>query len=141
MLIKKDPGAFNKTSDSSDDSSNKNKILIKRAYDSIDNLIESSENHYKNLMKRANAPINLINFSENYIVDEIFLIDKSIFEPLLTIADKLLGRQNLSFEQLTMKNNCGTCLKLLKSTNSSLEKQIPHLNSVLIGLWAHLDFK
>jgi hypothetical protein len=33
--------------------------------------------------------------------NEIFLIDNSLREPLLHIANKLLGRQRLSFEQLT----------------------------------------
>jgi hypothetical protein len=33
--------------------------------------------------------------------DEIFLIDNSLREPLLTIVNKLLGRQQLNFEQLT----------------------------------------
>jgi hypothetical protein len=40
---------------------------------------------------------NLINNSDN----EIFLINEKLREPLLHIANKLLGRQNLNFEQLT----------------------------------------
>jgi hypothetical protein len=33
--------------------------------------------------------------------NEIFLIEEGLCEPLLTIANKLLGRQNLNFDQLT----------------------------------------
>jgi hypothetical protein len=33
--------------------------------------------------------------------NEIFLIEEGLREPLLTIANKLLGRQNLKFNQLT----------------------------------------
>ncbi len=33
--------------------------------------------------------------------DEIFLIDKALCEPLLSIANKLLCRQHLNFDQLT----------------------------------------
>jgi hypothetical protein len=41
--------------------------------------------------------------SDNLIeVDnEIFLLEESLHEPLLSIANKLLGRQNLNFDQLT----------------------------------------
>ncbi len=41
--------------------------------------------------------LNLINSSDN----EISLIDEKLREPLLHISNKLLGRQNLSFDQLT----------------------------------------
>jgi hypothetical protein len=54
--------------------------------------------------KLINAYPSSENLSENLIdtVDnEIFLINESLPTPLLTIADKLLGRQNLSFEHLT----------------------------------------
>jgi hypothetical protein len=40
---------------------------------------------------------NLSNNTDN----EIFLIDEKLREPLLHIANKLLGRQNLNFDQLT----------------------------------------
>jgi hypothetical protein len=43
------------------------------------------------------SPDNLIEKVEI----EIFLIDENLRVPLLTIADKLLGKQNLNFEQLT----------------------------------------
>ncbi len=33
--------------------------------------------------------------------DEIFLIDNGLCEPLLSIANKLLGKQCLNFDQLT----------------------------------------
>jgi hypothetical protein len=40
---------------------------------------------------------NLINAQQN----DIFLINKSLRKPLLNVANKLLGRQHLNFEQLT----------------------------------------
>ncbi len=40
---------------------------------------------------------NLIDKVDN----EIFLINESLHAPSLTIPDKLLGSQNLAFEQLT----------------------------------------
>jgi hypothetical protein len=33
--------------------------------------------------------------------DEIFLINERLCKPLLNVANKLLGRQSLNFEQLT----------------------------------------
>jgi hypothetical protein len=33
--------------------------------------------------------------------NEVFLVNESLRKPLLMIADKLLGRLNLNFEQLT----------------------------------------
>jgi hypothetical protein len=35
------------------------------------------------------------------VPNEIFLIDNGLREPLLTIDNKLLGRQHLNFDQLT----------------------------------------
>jgi hypothetical protein len=43
----------------------------------------------------------LINDSEIKNEAEIFLINEALCEPLLHIANKLLGRQHLNFEQLT----------------------------------------
>jgi hypothetical protein len=40
---------------------------------------------------------HLINTMDN----EIFLINEELHVPLLHIANKLLGRQNLNFDQLT----------------------------------------
>jgi hypothetical protein len=48
-----------------------------------------------------NANVILINAYTDMPSDEIFLIIKSLRVPLLYIANKLLGRQHLSFEQLT----------------------------------------
>jgi hypothetical protein len=61
------------------------------------NFIEGQFNQHlsKNLIS---APKN----NDALTVDELFLIDESLSEPLLTIADKCLGRLNLSFEQLTL---------------------------------------
>jgi hypothetical protein len=44
---------------------------------------------------------NLINPQSQPPVDEIFLINESLHKPSLNIANKLLGRQRLNFEQLT----------------------------------------
>ncbi len=38
---------------------------------------------------------------DNQVPNEIFLIDNGLREPLLTIDNKLLGRQHLNFDQLT----------------------------------------
>ncbi len=53
----------------------------------------------KNLIKNQNDDA----LSDNLIqVDnEVFLIEESLHEPLLSIANKLLGSQNLNFYQLT----------------------------------------
>jgi hypothetical protein len=44
---------------------------------------------------------NLINVQTEEQSDEIFLINESLREPLLNVANKLLGRQHLNFDQLT----------------------------------------
>jgi hypothetical protein len=54
--------------------------------------------------QKSSAKINQNHPSENLIdiIDnEIFLINEELHVPLLHIADKLLGRQNLNFDQLT----------------------------------------
>jgi hypothetical protein len=43
----------------------------------------------------------LINPQPTKQCDELFLIDESLREPLLNVANKLLGRQCLNFDQLT----------------------------------------
>jgi hypothetical protein len=37
----------------------------------------------------------------NKVTNEIFLIESGLCKPLLNIANKLLGRQHLNFDQLT----------------------------------------
>jgi hypothetical protein len=99
-------------------------ILISAAGDSLQNLItkqffdEATSKDLQKLISDArNANYILINVqtnSDNLISvrtdrenlintqsDEIFLINESLREPLLNVANKLLGRQSLSFEQLT----------------------------------------
>jgi hypothetical protein len=44
---------------------------------------------------------NLINDSDIKSEGDIFLINEALREPLMHIANKLLGRQRLNFEQLT----------------------------------------
>jgi hypothetical protein len=55
--------------------------------------------------KRETPPnVKLLLKAKNYAssdVETIFLINETLCEPLLHIANKLLGRQNLNFEQLT----------------------------------------
>jgi hypothetical protein len=91
--------------------------LIKTADDSLQYLVSKQffdEATFKDLLQVQNlikdareASANLINAqpdSDNLInaqSDEIFLISESLREPLLNVANKLLGRQRLSFEQLT----------------------------------------
>jgi hypothetical protein len=95
--------------------------LVNSASDSLQQLMsnkffdEATSNdllHIQNLIKKARAASdkdseNLIsahNNSENLInapSDEIFLINESLREPLLIVANKILGRQRLSFDQLT----------------------------------------
>ncbi len=48
-----------------------------------------------------NASDNLINAHTEKPRDEIFLIYENLREPLLNVANKLLGRQHLNFEHLT----------------------------------------
>jgi hypothetical protein len=85
--------------------------LISAASDSMQNLISKQffdEATSKDLIKiqkmisdTQNASDNLINPHTDKPSDEIFLINESLLEPLLNIANKLLGRQHLNFEQLT----------------------------------------
>jgi hypothetical protein len=91
--------------------------LINAADDSLQNLISKQffdEAMFKDLLQVQNlikyardSSANLINpqpDSDSLInaqSDEIFLISESLREPLLNVANKLLGRQRLSFEQLT----------------------------------------
>jgi hypothetical protein len=63
----------------------------------LQNSLCANQNSDKNLISakdNADAP----EFNQS---DEIFLIDNGLFEPMLSIAKKLLGRQHLNFDQLT----------------------------------------
>jgi hypothetical protein len=85
--------------------------FISAASDSLQNLISKQffdEAMSKDLIKiqqmisdAQNANDNLINAHTEKQSDEIFLINENLHEPLLNIANKLLGRQHLNFEQLT----------------------------------------
>jgi len=85
--------------------------LISAASDSLQNLISKQIFDYatsKDLIKiqklisdTRNANDNSINAQTAKPSDEIFLISDSLHEPLLNVANKLLGRQHLSFKQLT----------------------------------------
>ncbi len=70
--------------------------LIRDAREASANLISAQPNS-ENLISMSKNTENLINTQS----DEIFLINESLCEPLLNVANKLLGRQRLSFEQLT----------------------------------------
>jgi hypothetical protein len=65
-------------------------IKIQNALRAKNNLINSKSEH------SVTDNQNLINAN-----DDIFLINETLREPLLHIANKLLGRQNLNFDQLT----------------------------------------
>ncbi len=70
--------------------------LIKDAREASENLISAQPNG-ENLISASKDAENLINAQNN----DIFLINESLREPLLNVANKLLGRQRLCFEQLT----------------------------------------
>jgi hypothetical protein len=70
--------------------------LICEACQASENLI-SAPNDTDNLINAPKASENLISTQS----DEIFLISESLREPLLNVANKLLGRQRLNFDQLT----------------------------------------
>jgi hypothetical protein len=40
-------------------------------------------------------------YQDDQVPNEIFFINNGLREPLFTIANKLLGRQHLNFDQLT----------------------------------------
>jgi hypothetical protein len=63
----------------------------------VQNLIREARQASENLISAPNESENLINAQS----DEIFLISESLREPLLNVANKLLGRQRLNFDQLT----------------------------------------
>jgi len=73
----------------------------------VQKLIKDASEASANLIYAQPTGENLISVhksSENFIdsqSDKNFLINESLGEPLLTVANKLLGRQRLSFEQLT----------------------------------------
>jgi hypothetical protein len=73
----------------------------------VQNLIKDARKASASLIKAQPKSDNLISArKDNKILinaqsDEIFLISESLREPLLNVANKLLGRQRLSFEQLT----------------------------------------
>ncbi len=69
-------------------------------------LIEK-QNELRNAQNLINSEKEAHAFNQNLINDEInsdgeiFLINEALCEPLMHIANKLLGRQRLNFEQLT----------------------------------------
>ncbi len=65
-------------------------------HNASDILINTQPNS-ENLISVQTNSENLINVQSN----DIFLINESYREPLLNVANKLLGRQHLNFEQLT----------------------------------------
>jgi hypothetical protein len=66
--------------------------------------------------------------------NEIFLINEELRVPLLHIANKLLGRQNLNFNQLTPpEQQLWNLFKKVTFTNSLLVKQTLLRNSDTIG--------
>jgi len=73
----------------------------------VQKLIKDARKASANLIYAQPTGENLISVhksSENLIdvqSDKIILINERLREPLLTVANKLLGRQRLSFEQLT----------------------------------------
>jgi len=85
--------------------------LISAASDSLQNLISKQffdDAKSKDLIKIQqmisdvqNASDISINMHTTNPSDEIFLINESLPEPLLNVANKLLGRQLLNFKQLT----------------------------------------
>jgi len=70
------------------------------------NIKSLRENLINNLPSANASCANLIDTVDN----ETILINKSLQAPLLTIADKLLVRQNLNSYHL-QNNNCGNSLK------------------------------
>jgi hypothetical protein len=62
------------------------------------NLINAYTKHSNEQFNQSN-PLSSVLI--NTIDNEIFLINESLCDPLLHIGNKLLGRQNLNFEQLT----------------------------------------
>jgi hypothetical protein len=70
--------------------------LISDAREASANLI-SAQSNGENLINAQKNTENLINAQS----DEIFLINEILREPFLNVANKLLGRQRLNFEQLT----------------------------------------
>jgi hypothetical protein len=97
--------------------------LISTASDSLQNLItkqffdEATSKyllHIQNLIKEARLASDTPSNSENLISapkdtehlinaqqNDVFLINEGLREPLLNVANKLLGRQHLNFDQLT----------------------------------------
>ncbi len=71
-------------------------INVQNSLHAKNNLINVPDNQSVNFNQNQNSE-NLINTMEN----EIFLTNEELRMPLLHIANKLLGRQNLNFNQLT----------------------------------------
>ncbi len=70
----------------------------------LQNALRQSNNLISRLTHASSDKINQKDTSENLIDamdNEIFLINEELRVPLLHIANKLLGRQNLNFDQLT----------------------------------------
>ncbi len=67
----------------------------------IHQLISDARNASDSLINAQKDSENLINAHQKNQSDEIFLINESLREPLLNVANKLLGRQCLNFDQLT----------------------------------------
>jgi hypothetical protein len=76
------------------------KQMISDERNASDNLINVHKNS-ENLFNVHKNSENLINSHTDKPSDEIFLISESLRKPLLNVANKLLGRQCLNFEQLT----------------------------------------
>ncbi len=60
-------------------------------------MISDVRNGSDNLINSQTASENFINAHTDKQRDEIFLIRESLSEPLLNVANKLLGRQRLNF--------------------------------------------
>ena len=64
----------------------------------------NKQNELRHAQNLINGPSEAHNFNKNDEINsdgEIFLINETLRKPLMHIANKLLGRQRLSFEQLT----------------------------------------
>ncbi len=72
-------------------------IDIQNLLRNSNNLINTRKSDSSNQFNQHHNSVNLINTMDN----EIFLINEELHIPLLHIANKLLGRQNLNFDQLT----------------------------------------
>jgi hypothetical protein len=79
-----------------DEATSKDLLQIQKLINDALNASENSINS-DNLINAQTDSNNLISAQQN----DIFLINESLHEPLLNMANKLLGRQRLNFDQLT----------------------------------------